>query len=265
MVTFFERLGHPANVVIQQTKEVMSLFYETLYWIATGPFKGKFSKRETIFEQMSFAGAGSLMISFFVVFFTGIVIAMQSAYQLKQFGAVVYVAGLVAVTLARELAPVLTALVIAGRVGSAIAAELGTMKVSEQIEALETLALNPVRFLVVPRFLALLVMVPALTMVANIAGMLGGFLIGVFNLNINPYLYIDTTFRFLVTKDIVTGIIKSFVFAIIIALIACYQGLKTQGGAEGVGKATTSSVVVSFVLIIVFDCILTGVFFFSNV
>ena len=265
IVAFIEKLGKPVNGVCSQIMEVISLLWETLYWIVVGPFKKKSVKKDSSFEQMVYAGIGSLAISLCVVFFTGVVIAMQSAYQLKQFGAVVYVAGLVAVSLARELGPVLTALVVAGRVGAAITAELGTMKVSEQIEALETLALNPVRFLVVPRFLGLVCMVPCLTMINNVAGMFGGFLIGTLNLNINPYLYIDTTFRFLVAKDVITGIIKSFVFAITIALIASHQGLKTKGGAEGVGKSTTLSVVLSFVFIIIFDCILTGVFFFSNV
>jgi phospholipid/cholesterol/gamma-HCH transport system permease protein len=213
---------------------------------------------------MAFVGAGSIVIAFFVAFFTGIVIAMQSAYQLSKFGANIYVAPMVAVSLARELAPVLTALVVAGRVGAAIAAELGTMKVSEQIEALETMALNPIRYLVVPRFLALLIMLPCLTIMADIVGIFGGFLVGVFNLKLDPYRYITFTFKYMLWKDVWTGLVKSVAFAIVISMIGCYMGLNTKGGAEGVGKATTLSVVTSFILIILFDCILTGIFFFAN-
>jgi len=243
---------------------VLNLFIQTIYWIITGPFKRKFAKRESIFSQMTFVGAKSILIVFFVSFFTGIVIAMQSAYQLSRLGATVYVAALVSVSIARELGPVLTALVIAGRVGAAITAELGTMKVTEQVEALETLALNPIRFLVVPRFLALLLMLPCLTIFSDICGIFGGYLVGVYNLNINPHLYWSTTFKFLEAKDVLTGLYKSVVFGIIVALIGCYHGLNTKGGAEGVGKSTTISVVTSFILIILADCVMTLIFYFSQ-
>ncbi len=244
---------------------VLALFYSTVSWIITGPFKGKAASRESIFHQMVFAGVQSVIIVIFVSMFTGIVIAMQSAYQLKELGATIYVASMVSISMARELGPVFTALVVAGRVGSAISAELGTMKVSEQIEALETLALDPVRFLVVPRFLALLVMLPCLTVMADFVGILGGMIVGVFNLDLNFYRYIRVTFDFMTWKDVWTGIVKSVAFGIVIALISCYVGLNTKGGAEGVGKSTTISVVVSFILIILVDCIITGIFFFSNI
>lgn len=263
-MNFIENTGKIILTVCQHAKEVLALFFETLFWIVVGPFKNKFVKREGIFSQMVFVGAGSLVIAFFVALFTGIVIAMQSAYQLSRFGANIYVASMVSVGLARELGPVLTALVVAGRVGAAIAAELGTMKVTEQIEALETMALNPVRFLVVPRFLALLVMLPCLTIFADLTGIVGGFLVGVFNLRLDPYRYITFSFKFMLWKDVWTGLVKSAVFAVIISMIGCYMGLRTRGGAEGVGKATTLSVVTSFILIILFDCILTGIFYFMN-
>jgi len=234
------------------------------YWIIVGPFKRKFPKSQSIFEQMVFIGVKSIAIVFFVALFTGIVIAMQSAYQLAQLGATIYVAAMVSVSIARELGPVLTALVIAGRVGAAITAELGTMKVSEQIEALETLALNPIRFLVVPRFLALLLMLPCLTIFSDIVGIGGGYLVGVYNLGLNPHRYLNVTFDLLLWKDVWTGIVKSFTFAIIISMVGCYMGLNTRGGAEGVGKSTTVSVVTSFILIILSDCILTGIFYFSS-
>jgi len=265
MGNIFEKIGGEVIGTGRRAVSVLALFIDTLYWLFVGPFKKKAAKRESIFEQMLFVGVKSILIVFFVGFFTGIVMAMQTAPQLASLGAVIYVAGLVAVAITRELGPVLTGLVIAGRVGAAFAAELGTMKVTEQVEALEGMALNPVRFLVVPRFLALIIMLPCLTIFADAAGIFGGYLIGVFNLNINSALYIDTTFRFLTTKDVMTGIAKSAVFGGIIALVGCYYGLNTSGGAEGVGKSTTISIVTSFILIILADCVLTAVFFFSEI
>ena len=247
-----------------QIMAILSLLYSTVAWVVTGPFKGKTASRQSIFQQMAFAGVQSVIIVFFVALFTGIVIAMQSAYQLKQLGAVIYVAPMVSISMARELGPVFAALVVAGRVGSAITAELGTMKVSEQIEALETIALDPVRFLVVPRFLALLVMMPCLTIFADIIGIVGGLIVGVFNLHINYYRYLTFSFDLLKWKDIWTGIVKSVTFGVAISMISCHVGLDTRGGAEGVGRATTVSVVVSFIMIILLDCVLTGIFFFSQ-
>jgi phospholipid/cholesterol/gamma-HCH transport system permease protein len=261
---FFERIGSIALSAGQAAKGILALFFETIYWTMIGPFKGKAAKREGIFSQMAYAGVDSLLIAAFVSFFTGVVIAMQSAYQLKRFGANIFVAPMVAISIARELGPVLTSLVVAGRVGAAITAELGTMKVSEQIEALDTMALNPIRYLVVPRFLGLLVMLPCLVMVSDLLGILGGFLVGVFNLQLNPYRYMTFSFQFMMWKDVWTGLVKSAVFAIIISMVGCYMGLKTKGGAEGVGRATTLSVVTSFILIILFDSILTCLFYFMG-
>ncbi|MBL7157461.1 MAG: ABC transporter permease [Candidatus Omnitrophica bacterium] len=259
-----EAIGRLIIGTAQHVVNVLGLFFQTVFWIVVGPFKKKFPKLKSIFEQMVFVGVRSIIIVFFVGFFTGIVIAMQSAYQLAKLGGTIYVAAMVSVSVARELGPVLTALVVAGRVGAAITAELGTMKVSEQIEALQTLALNPIRFLVIPRFLALLIMLPCLTIFSDIVGIAGGFLVGVYNLGLNPYRYLDVSFDFLIWKDVWTGIVKSISFAIIIAMVGCYMGLNTRGGAEGVGKSTTVSVVTSFILIILFDCVLTGIFYFSN-
>ncbi|MFC1576978.1 MlaE family ABC transporter permease [Candidatus Omnitrophota bacterium] len=264
MLKLLENIGRLTTRVCAEIWDMLSLLAQTLYWMIVGPFKKKAVKRQGIFHQMVFTGIQSVIIVFFVAIFTGIVIAMQSAYQLAQLGATVYVAGLVSVSICRELGPVLTSLVIAGRVGAAITAEIGTMRVSEQVEALEAMALNPVRFLVVPRFLALVIMLPCLTALADLSGIAGGYLVGVFNLNLDPNLYMDTTFRFLEAKDVLTGIFKSLVFGIIIALVACHQGLNTKGGAEGVGKSTTVSVVTSFILIILADVVLTGAFYFSD-
>lgn len=261
---FIENIGKSTHALVRQTRDIFILLSQTLFWVFVGPFYGKPVSRKSLFAQTVFAGIDSLIIVFFVNFFIGIVLAMQSAYQLEQLGATIYVAALVAVSVTREIGPVLTSLVIAGRVGAAITAEISTMKVTEQVEALETLSLNPIRYLVVPRFLALLVMLPCLVMLGDIIGMFGGYVVGVYNLGLGSGLYIDTTIEFLTVKDITTGLLKSAVFSMIITMIACHQGLSTEGGAEGVGRSTTRSVVNSFILIIVADAIMTALFYFAK-
>ena len=265
MLIFLEKIGKAINSWIKITAEFMHLFFGAFYWIIFGPFRQKPVKRAPLFEQMVFMGTKSIIIVFFVCFFTGIVLAMQSAYQLAQMGGTIYVASLVSIAICRELGPVLTALVLAGRIGAAITAEIGSMKVNEQVEALETMGINPVRFLVAPKVLALFLMLPCLTVVGDLAGMLGGYLVGVTDLGINSHLYIQVAAKFLSLKDIYTGLSKSLVFAVIISLVGCYQGLTTKGGAVGVGRATTVSVVTSFIMIIAADCIITGVYYYWNV
>jgi phospholipid/cholesterol/gamma-HCH transport system permease protein len=261
---FIESIGRATNDTIKQTKDILVLLSQTVYWCLIGPFVKKPVSRKNLFAQTVFSGLDSVVIVFFVNFFIGIVLAMQSAYQLEQMGATIYVAALVGVSMTREIGPVLTALVIAGRVGAAITAEISTMKVTEQIEALETISLNPVRYLVAPRFLALVFMLPCLVVLGDVIGMFGGYCVGVNNLGLSSGLYIDTTIQFLTMKDINTGLLKSAVFAMIISMIACYQGLSTEGGAEGVGRSTTKSVVTSFILIIIADAVLTAVFYFAK-
>jgi phospholipid/cholesterol/gamma-HCH transport system permease protein len=264
MMRFFEQIGmtiiHWARVFVDSSR----LLLETLYWIVIGPFRNKPPRAQIVYEQMVFMGSQSVVIVFFVTFFTGVVLAMQSAPQLIQMGALIYVASLVTISVCRELGPVLTALVIAGRIGAAITAEIGSMKVNEQVEALNTMAISPVRYLVVPKLLALFMMLPCLTVIGDSAGLLGGYVVGVYNLKINSGLYIQTALKFLTLKDIYTGLSKSFIFAVIIAIVGSYQGLKTYGGAVGVGRATTVSVVTSFILIIIADAIMTGIYYFSG-
>ena len=259
------QIGKNFLSMVSELKAVLGLFFDTVNLIVSGPLKRKMVGWDSIVYQMVFSGTQSVVIVFFVALFTGVVIAMQSAYQLADFGATIYVAPMVSISMARELGPVFTALVVTGRVGSAITAELGTMKVSEQIEALEVMALDPVRFLVVPRFLALLIMLPCLTIMSDIVGVLGGLLVGIFQLNLNFHRYWRFTFEFLTWKDIWTGLIKSVGFAMVISMISCYVGITTRGGAEGVGKSTTRSVVLCFIMIILVDVIMTQLFYFSNV
>ena len=194
--------------------------------------------------------------------FIGMVLAFQSAYQMQRIAAEIYIASLVALSVVREIGPVMTALIVAGRVGSSIAAELGTMKVTEQIDALETLAVDPVRYLVVPRLLGTLVALPILTLWANLVGIFGGFMIGTLKLGILPSLYWKMTTTPLAFKDLGSGLLKSLVFAIIISVVSCFEGFRTEGGAEGVGRSTTLAVVSSFILIIAADCLVTAIVYF---
>ena len=264
MIRFFEHIGLSVIGWIDVVSGLIRLTFETIYWILVGPFKKKPLHIESVFEQMVFMGVNSIVIVFFVTFFTGVVLAMQSAQQLSKMGGTIYVASLVTISICRELGPVLTALVIAGRIGAAITAEIGSMQVNEQLEALETMAISPVRYLVVPKFLSLLIMLPCLTFVGDVAGILGGYVVGVFSLHINSGLYIQTAMKFLTLKDIYTGLSKPIVFAAIITMVGALQGFRTSGGAVGVGKATTVSVVTSFILIIVADCIVTGIYYFAD-
>jgi phospholipid/cholesterol/gamma-HCH transport system permease protein len=194
--------------------------------------------------------------------FIGMVLAFQSAYQMQKLAAEVYIASLVSLSVVREIGPVITALIVAGRVGSSVAAELGTMKVTEQIDALTTLAADPVRYLVVPRFLAMIVALPLLTLWANAIGIFGGFLIGTMKLDILPSLYWKMTTIPLAFKDITSGLIKTVIFGVVISIVSCFEGFRTEGGAEGVGRSTTVAVVTSFLLIIAADNICTAIFYF---
>ena len=236
---------------------VSRLALETVFWTFAPPLK-----RMRIFEQAKRIGLDSLPIVSLVGLFTGMILALQTAYLMKKLSSEIYIASIVALSLTRELGPVLTALIVAGRSGAAITAEIGTMTVTEQVDAMKTLATNPVKYLVVPRFISLTLMLPILTIYADLVGIFGGYLIGVNRLNISPNMYISTTFTTLINKDIFTGLIKTIFFGMIIGLISCYEGLNVKGGAEGVGKSTTRSVVTSFIFIIVADCFFTALFYF---
>jgi phospholipid/cholesterol/gamma-HCH transport system permease protein len=217
---------------------------------------------DLIYKQLVRIGLESFPLVFLTSLFTGMVIALQSAYQMQKLSAEIYIASLVALSVVRELGPVITGLVVAGRVGASVSAELGTMKVTEQIDALESMATDPVEYLVIPRFLALVLMLPLLTVYADIVGILGGFLIGITKLGIGMNQYLRLTFESLSMKDIFSGFTKPVVFGFIIALISCQEGFLAQGGAEGVGRATTRTVVNSFVLIIIADCLVTAFYYF---
>jgi phospholipid/cholesterol/gamma-HCH transport system permease protein len=202
---------------------------------------------------MKKAGVDGLPILALISFLLGLIMAFMSSLQLKQFGANIYVASLVGLAMVRELGPIMTAILVAGRSGSAFAAEIGTMKVNEEVDALLTMGFDPVRFLAVPKVFAAMVVVPVLTLFSDLFAIFGGLLVGVLGLEITPYTYLRQTATSFDTFDIVAGIVKSMVFAMLISGIGCQRGFEVRGGAEAVGNATTSAVVSSLFLIIVTD------------
>ena len=256
MREFFERLGLMAQRFIDVSGQMVIMLAQSAYYLFIPPYKLR-----NIFKQMEFVGVKSLFVVILTGAFTGMVLAMQSYNALKRFGAESLVGPTVALSMARELGPVLTALMVTGRAGSAMATELGTMRVTEQIDAMFTMGVNPVRHLVVPRIVAGLTMLPLLAVVTDFVGVVGGYLIGVKLLGINPGVYIGRTVDFVNVDDIMYGLTKSFFFGIIITLVASFQGFNTTGGAEGVGRAATNAVVLSCVLILISDYMLTSLMF----
>ncbi len=244
-------------------KDYFALNGQILYWTLFAPLRGQPFKIGEVFHQMVLIGVRALPMAALTSFSIGLTLAMQAAGQLKKMGAEAFVPDLVAVSLLRELGPLLIAVIVIGRSGSAVTAELGTMKVSEEIEALNVMAINPIRFLIVPRFLAMLVMLPVLTVFGNCVGMVGGWSICHYVLDFNTAAYILRSISSADPWDLYSGIIKSFVFAWLVITIACHMGLNVEGGAEGVGQATTGSVVWSLLIMLIANAILTAIFFFA--
>lgn len=245
-------LGGTLLSVAEAMGKIVILTRQTLYWI-------KSADRRQVFEQIVAMGVDSVPVTTLTALFTGMVLALQTGFSFRKvFNEPIYVGTVVGLSLVKELGPVLTAVVVSGRVGAAIAAELGTMKVTEQIDALYTLGTNPVKYLAVPRFIASLFSIPILTMMAIFTGILGGMIIAVYRLSI-PLTVYTNEIKEIGWKECSHGIIKSFFFAAIIVVISCYKGFTCEGGAEGVGKATTSAVVISMVLILVLDYFLSAI------
>ena len=234
------------------------------YFTFVAPFHGKPVRFQRAVTQAMEVGVRALPILSLITFFIGLILALQAAYELRRFGAMSYVASAVALSMTRELGPLITAVIVIGRSGSAFAAEIGTMKVTEEIDALETMAISPVGFLVAPKFVAMILMVPCLTIWANFMGILGGSLFGVLQADFTFQRYISASLDSLYLQDVVTGLIKSFMFGATIAAVGCQEGFNTGGGAEQVGRSTTQAVVVSIFLVILVDLIFTMIFFFTG-
>ena len=232
------------------------------YFTVIAPFHGKPVRFQRAVSQGMEVGVRALPILSLITFFIGLILALQAAYELRRFGAMTYVASAVAVSMSRELGPLITAVIVIGRSGSAFAAEIGTMKVTEEIDALETMAINPVGFLVAPKFVAMILMLPCLTIWANFMGILGGSVFGVWQADFTFERYISASLDALYLRDVITGLVKSLMFGATITAVGCQEGFNTGGGAEQVGHSTTKAVVVSIFLVIVVDLIFTMLFFF---
>jgi phospholipid/cholesterol/gamma-HCH transport system permease protein len=241
-----------------------SLGGRAAYYAFIGPFQGKPLRLQRAVSQAMDVGVRALPILSLITFFIGLILALQAAYELRRFGAMNYVATAVAISMSRELGPLITAIVVIGRSGSAFAAEIGTMKVTEEIDALETMAISPIRFLVTPKFLAMIVMLPCLTIWANAMGILGGSLFGVAQAGFTFGRYIQVSLDSLLLRDIMTGLVKSMMFGITITAVGCQEGLATGAGAEQVGRSTTRAVVMSIFLVVLVDLVFTCLFFFVS-
>lgn len=214
-----------------------------------------------LLRQMVEIGYFSLPVVGLTAIFTGMVLALQSYTGFARFSAEGAIANIVVVSITRELGPVLAGLMVAGRIGASMAAEIGTMRVTEQLDALTTLSTNPMKYMVAPRLVAGILMLPFLVIIADIIGVFGGYLVAVFKLGFNPANYIQSTWDFLEPMDVVSGLVKAAVFGFIVTLMGCYHGYHSRGGAQGVGAATTNAVVSAAILILSFDYILTEMFF----
>jgi phospholipid/cholesterol/gamma-HCH transport system permease protein len=254
---FIDRLKRHGEEWLYYLGGVADLATQTIQQFMRGPID-----RAVVIAQFDQIGVRSISIVAITSLFIGMVLALQTAYSLAEFGGALLIGKVVSLSLIRELAPVLMALMVGGRVGAGIAAELGTMKVTEQIDALRALATNPVRKLVVPRVLATTIMMPLLTLLACFIGILGGLVIAVGSLHLSSNFYIRSVIETVKYNDLASGVGKTFFFGFTIGLIACYNGLSTTGGADGVGRSTTATVVTASITVLILDFFLTKVFLF---
>jgi len=252
---FVDRFGRKGSQLVEYIGGLSQLLGQTLASMVSRPFYGA-----ALLDQMDELGVKSVSITGITALFTGMVLALQTAYSLEAFGGKMFVGRVVSLSLVRELGPVLTALMVGGRVGSGITAELGSMTVTEQVDALRAMAISPVRRLVVPRVLATIIMMPVLTAIADVLGILGGLGIAVLELQMTAQDYITSIWQQLSIADIFSGLSKTFFFGLEIAAIGCYNGLQAQGGAASVGLATTRTVVLASICVLVSDFFLTKLF-----
>lgn len=232
------------------------LFLDTIVWASRPPFRIK-----NILKQMEIIGVNSVYVVMLTGLFTGLVMVIQIYYALRYFEAETMVGTAVALTLSRELGPVLTAIMVTARAGAAMAAEIGTMRVTEQIDALEVMATNPVQYLIVPRVIATTIILPLLTAICDFVGILGAYLLGVKVLDIEEGNFLNRIYDFVDPSDIYHGLFKAMVFGCILSIVSCYKGFNTAGGAEGVGRSTTQAVVISCISILVADYIIEALLY----
>lgn len=257
---FFERMG--TALINFKTETVQGLFLtsDIIFWSVVAVFNRKSQKKGVITQQCLLIGADAVGIISLLSLILGLILALQSAAQLRQFGANIFVADLIAISMVREMGPMMTAIIVAGRSGSAIASEIATMQVAEEIDALKVMAINPLRYIVAPKFNAMTICMPLLVIISIVVGVIGGLLVGIFYLDLTIMAYFTELFSVLTTKDLIVGLSKSLFFAWVIVIIGAYYGFNVTGGSEGVGKATTRSVVASIFAVIVLDAIFSLIY-----
>jgi phospholipid/cholesterol/gamma-HCH transport system permease protein len=260
-----ERVGAETLKILDDFQQVLIFLGELLRALFYAIFHPRGVRWQDVLSYMKRAGVNGLPIIGLISLLLGLILAFMSSLQLKQFGANIYVASLLAIAIVKELGPIMTAILVAGRSGSAFAAEIGTMQVNEEVDALTTMGFNPVRFLAVPKVLAAMIVVPLLTLYADLFGILGGVIVGVLGLDLTVYTYLKETQHSLTLLDIITSLIKAGVFAVLIAGIGCQRGFQVKGGAAAVGSATTSAVVAAIFLIILTDSAFALVFHYLNI
>jgi phospholipid/cholesterol/gamma-HCH transport system permease protein len=259
-VGWFARIGAHTADLAARARDMLGMLGDLIVSTGSALAAPRSVPWGEVLRLMQRSGADALPIVALITFLTGLVTAFQAAIQLHRVGADLFVADAVALSMTRELGPLMTAIIAAGRSGAAFAAELGTMRVSEEIDALHTLGLDPQRYLVLPRILALAAMLPLLTLLADAIGIAGGLVVGIVSLDLVPLAYLEETRKALVPWDVVSGLLKSLAFALAVGWVGCQRGLATRGGAEGVGRATTSAVVSALFLLIAIDAIFTVIF-----
>ena len=261
MKNLFGYIGRAFITFLQDLSSVLYLFRDTVVQSVILVSDRKKRKQARLLAYVDEIGTQSLLLVLTVSALFGIALTVLISFQLKEIGGYNYIPGFVAMAVFREMAPLITAVIIAGRVGASFTARIGTMKVSEEILALETMAINPVRFLVVQRFIGLVLALPALTLLAGFTAVFGSFLFGSTRLGIRPDTYLRETLDVLIFRDVYSGLVKAAVFAVVIAMIGCYRGLVVAGGAEDVGRSTMRAVVSSTLTIIVLDTVMTAAFY----
>jgi len=256
----FEKIGDSVYSLRHTISDLILLISEITFWSAVGVFSRSGRRKGAVLQQIILIGSNAVGIIALLSFVLGLILALQSAAQLRQFGASIYVADLIAISMVREMGPMMTAIIIAGRSGSSFAAEISSMKVSEEIDALRMMAINPIRYVVVPKFLAITLSMPLLVTLSMVLGIFGGFIIGVSYLDLTPVSYFNETLSILTLEDLLVGFSKSIFFAGVIVVIGSYYGFRVEGGAEGVGRVTTSAVVASIFAVIFLDAIFSLIY-----
>ena len=257
-----ERIGVSADEARDVVVQYLVLVSDTAWFLITGPFIRNGIRWDQVVYEMAAMGSRALGVVGLISFLVGATMALQSAEQLRTFGANIFVVDLIGISMTRELGPLMAAIVVAGRSGSAVAAEIGTMVITEEVDALKTMGMHPTRYLVVPKVLAITLTQPMITVLANLTGIIGGFLVGVLYLDIGPQTFIDRLIQTLQMKDVLTGLVKSVMFAQLIVTVGALCGFRTAGGADAVGRSTTTSVVAGIFSVIVADTLASLLFYF---